>query len=71
MGDYIMTEDCELCGKDDELIDFHYMLPMGVSFESDVSDDPQIFRATVCLNCMAACPSDAHVVIAVAKKRKA
>jgi len=61
---------CEMCGENDSEMDFNYALPFPHTFTSEVSDNPNLFSADICLDCYGSVLSDAHIVIAVANKRK-
>lgn len=60
---------CEICGEKSDM-DFNYMVPSGYSFEPEVSDNPHIFQADICLECFGKAASDSKVVVLVARKRK-
>jgi len=61
---------CEMCGENDSEMDFNYALPFPHTFTPEVSDNPNLFSADICLDCYGSVLSDAHIVIAVINKRK-
>lgn len=61
---------CEMCLENDFEMDFNYVLPLPHEFTSEVSDNPNLFSAKICMDCFGSVISDAEIVIAVANKRK-
>ncbi len=65
-----MTEKCEMCLENDSEMDFNYALPLPHKFTPEVSDNPNLFSAKICLDCFGSVISDVEIVVVIGSKRR-